>query len=176
MPRSRSRSPRRGYDRYSRDRRKRSRSPYQGGSNRRHRSRSPRRRQRSKSRTPPPRRPRSPFGRQYHGRKPEEEAHRVPANPANITLGGSLGVTGGKKKAKKKKLQNQQLLMANMSEDMTDEDKMMQQIMGFQGFDTTKNKKVEGNNVYAINKKVERKYRQYMNRKGGFNRPLEFMP
>lgn len=93
-----------------------------------------------------------------------------------MTLGGSLGVTGGKKKTKKKKAQNQQLLMAGMSEDMTDEDKMMQQIMGFQGFDTTKNKKVDGNNVYAINKKVERKYRQYMNRKGGFNRPLEFMP
>lgn len=91
-----------------------------------------------------------------------------------MTLGGSLGVTG-KKKQKKKKLQNTQLVMADMTE-MTDEDKMMQQIMGFQTFDSTKGKKVDGNNTYATNKKVERKYRQYMNRKGGFNRPLDFMP
>lgn len=91
-----------------------------------------------------------------------------------MTLGGSLGVTG-KKKAKKKKAQNTQLVMADMTE-MTDEDKMMHQIMGFQSFDTTKGKKVQGNDAFAVNKKVERKYRQYMNRKGGFNRPLEFMP
>ena len=47
--------------------------------------------------------------------------------------------------------------------------------MGFGGFNSTKNTKVEGNSDgYAkINK--PRKYRQYMNRKGGFNRPLDYI-
>jgi len=53
---------------------------------------------------------------------------------------------------------------------------MMQQIMGFSQFDSTNGKEVKGNDTYAINRKVQRKYRQYMNRKGGFNRPLDFMP
>lgn len=47
--------------------------------------------------------------------------------------------------------------------------------LGFAGFDSTKNKKVEGNvdGMVKINK--PRKYRQYMNRKGGFNRPLDYV-
>jgi len=46
-------------------------------------------------------------------------------------------------------------------------------VMGFAGFGSTKNQKVKGNvkMVAKINK--PRKYRQYMNRKGGFNRPLD---
>lgn len=51
----------------------------------------------------------------------------------------------------------------------------MQKLMGFESFDTTKNKKVADNvdGMAKINK--PRKYRQYMNRKGGFNRPLDFV-
>ena len=47
--------------------------------------------------------------------------------------------------------------------------------MGFGSFDTTKNKKVKGNDVGDVNILHKRKYRQYMNRKGGFNRPLDFV-
>jgi len=47
--------------------------------------------------------------------------------------------------------------------------------MGFSGFDTTKGKKVKGNDVGDVHVIVKRKYRQYMNRKGGFNRPLDFV-
>ena len=36
-------------------------------------------------------------------------------------------------------------------------------------------KKVDGNNVGAVHVIVKRKYRQYMNRKGGFNRPLDYV-
>jgi U4/U6.U5 tri-snRNP-associated protein 3 len=54
------------------------------------------------------------------------------------------------------------------------EDEMMRQ-MGFAGFDTTKNKKVEGNITGMAKVNKPRKYRQYMNRKGGFNRPLDFI-
>ncbi|KAK7215176.1 hypothetical protein V2G26_003179 [Clonostachys chloroleuca] len=48
----------------------------------------------------------------------------------------------------------------------------MKAMMGFGGFDTTKNKKVSGNDVGGLRKEKKSEYRQYMNRQGGFNRPL----
>lgn len=48
----------------------------------------------------------------------------------------------------------------------------MQAMMGFGGFGTTKNKKVAGNNAGGVSKEKKTEYRQYMNRQGGFNRPL----
>ena len=45
--------------------------------------------------------------------------------------------------------------------------------MGFGKFRTTKNTKVPGNDKnYAVSKVKKAEYRQYMNRVGGFNRPL----
>jgi len=40
-------------------------------------------------------------------------------------------------------------------------------------FDTTQGKQVEGANHHCAQVKTKRKYRQYMNRRGGFNRPLD---
>mmetsp|Transcript_42322 Transcript_42322/g.62807 ORF Transcript_42322/g.62807 Transcript_42322/m.62807 type:complete len:164 (-) Transcript_42322:420-911(-) len=59
-------------------------------------------------------------------------------------------------------------------------EQQMQALLGFSGgFDSTKEKKVEDNHTSAAKgvaqKHKARKYRQYMNRKGGFNRPLEKM-
>ncbi|EMR72527.1 putative u4 tri-snrnp-associated protein 3-like protein [Eutypa lata UCREL1] len=48
----------------------------------------------------------------------------------------------------------------------------MQAMMGFGGFGTTKGAHVAGNNVGAVRKEKKIEYRQYMNRVGGFNRPL----
>lgn len=48
----------------------------------------------------------------------------------------------------------------------------MQAMMGFGGFGTTKGQKIAGNNVGAVRKEKKTEYRQYMNRQGGFNRPL----
>lgn len=48
----------------------------------------------------------------------------------------------------------------------------MQAMMGFGGFGTTKGKKVVGNNAGGVRKEKTVEYRQYMNRQGGFNRPL----
>ncbi|KAG9243768.1 hypothetical protein BJ878DRAFT_535021 [Calycina marina] len=48
----------------------------------------------------------------------------------------------------------------------------IQAMMGFGGFGTTQNKKVPGNDVSAVRKEKKTEYRQYMNRVGGFNRPL----
>ncbi|KAI9656366.1 MAG: hypothetical protein M1831_004618 [Alyxoria varia] len=59
---------------------------------------------------------------------------------------------------------------------MTDEDreiKAMRKVMGFNNFRSTKNTKVPGNDkLYAVRKESKTEYRQYMNRQGGFNRPL----
>jgi len=51
----------------------------------------------------------------------------------------------------------------------------MMKLMGFSGFDTTKGKHVPGADTSAVNIVQKRKYRQYMNRRGGFNRPLDFV-
>lgn len=51
----------------------------------------------------------------------------------------------------------------------------MQAMMGFGSFGSTKGKKVAGNNVGAVRKEKKTEYRQYMNRVGGFNRPLDSM-
>lgn len=47
----------------------------------------------------------------------------------------------------------------------------MKRIMGFSGFDTTTGKK--HGDVGQVYKQKKTKYRQYMNRPGGFNRPLD---
>jgi len=53
-----------------------------------------------------------------------------------------------------------------------DVEAQMQAMMGFGGFGTTKQKKVQGNAAYAVSKSKSAQYRQYMNRPGGFNRAL----
>lgn len=63
---------------------------------------------------------------------------------------------------------------ADLEGKSADEQEMMK-MMGFCTFDTTKGKKVEGNDVGGVHVILKRKYRQYMNRKGGFNRPLDFV-
>ena len=62
-----------------------------------------------------------------------------------------------------------------------DEEEQMRMLLGFSGgFGSTSGKAVEDNQKSAAkgaaNKTKARKYRQYMNRKGGFNRPLDKMP
>lgn len=58
-----------------------------------------------------------------------------------------------------------------INEDDDEETKMMK-MMGFGGFETTKNKHVPGTDVSGANVKKPLKYRQYMNRRGGFNRQV----
>jgi U4/U6.U5 tri-snRNP-associated protein 3 len=59
--------------------------------------------------------------------------------------------------------------------DLTEE-QIMQRMMGFGGFDSTKGKQIQENQKSAargaVKKNEQRTYRQYMNRRGGFNRPL----
>lgn len=60
-------------------------------------------------------------------------------------------------------------------EGKTEEEREIMRLMGFCSFDTTKGKKVDSNDVGEVHVILKRKYRQYMNRKGGFNRPLDFV-
>ncbi|KAF1923813.1 uncharacterized protein M421DRAFT_425511 [Didymella exigua CBS 183.55] len=58
-------------------------------------------------------------------------------------------------------------------EDMDDETWAVMQTMGFGGFKSTKNTKVPGNaGNYGVRRDKTMEARQYMNRQGGFNRPL----
>lgn len=65
--------------------------------------------------------------------------------------------------------------MANgdaMQLDAGDDDGYLKRMMGFTAFKSTHNTKVPGNQIYGVRKEKKTEYRQYMNRVGGFNRPL----
>jgi len=57
------------------------------------------------------------------------------------------------------------------SELLEEDDPPLAQLMGFSKFSSTKGKKHEDYGTFEMRKK--QKYRQYMNRAGGFNRPLD---
>ena len=66
------------------------------------------------------------------------------------------------------------ILDASLLEGKTNEEIEMMKMLGFASFDTTKGKHVDGScNAGGANIQEKRRYRQYMNRKGGFNRPLD---
>ncbi|KAL1998034.1 hypothetical protein VTN02DRAFT_150 [Thermoascus thermophilus] len=60
----------------------------------------------------------------------------------------------------------------DVGEDPEDIEALMRKTMGFTRFRSTQNTKVPGNNIYGVRKEKKTQYRQYMNRPGGFNRPL----
>ncbi|XP_078095435.1 U4/U6.U5 small nuclear ribonucleoprotein 27 kDa protein isoform X1 [Mustelus asterias] len=146
MGRSRSRSPRRER------RRSRSTSRERERARRRERSRSrerDRERRRSRSRSPHRRRSRSPRRHKSNSISPSRQ--------------------------KDQESKEHEISEADM-EGKTEEEIELLKVMGFDAFDTTKGKKLDGSvNAYAVNVQQKRKYRQYMNRKGGFNRPLDFI-
>eukprot|EP00040_Diaphanoeca_grandis_P022683 m.122428 g.122428 ORF g.122428 m.122428 type:complete len:200 (-) comp28919_c1_seq1:85-684(-) len=157
--RGRDRDRERGRDRdrdRDRDRRRKSsRSP-----KRRSRSRSPTRRKRSKSRS------RSPARGGYR-----EKTRGDDDDVMEPTLDGLDKVLADAKKASVDP--SGDAAEGDGELDDAAEALMMQQMMGFSALDTTKGKHVEGNcDPTLLANKKRRRYRQYMNRKGGFNRPL----
>lgn len=73
------------------------------------------------------------------------------------------------------KLPPQQAIDPTESLDDADDggEAIMKRVMGFADFKTTKNTKVPGNDrAHGLRKDKQTNYRQYMNRVGGFNRPL----
>lgn len=58
--------------------------------------------------------------------------------------------------------------------ELEEDEALMAKMMGFATFNTTKGKHVQGScNASAVKIRKPKKYRQYMNRRGGFNRPLD---
>ncbi|KAI9762845.1 MAG: hypothetical protein M4579_000198 [Chaenotheca gracillima] len=115
------------------------------------RSRSPRR-ERARSRTPP---------RKAPGNRKDEPMKSVePTTDTPPAFPDSMEVTSGRD--------------GDAGEEEEDDgiDPEMKAMMGFGGFGTTKQKKIAGNDTYAVRKEKKTEYRQYMNRLGGFNRPL----
>jgi U4/U6.U5 tri-snRNP-associated protein 3 len=52
------------------------------------------------------------------------------------------------------------------------EQEAMMKMMGFGSFESTQGEKVRGNEEGTVKVKSTRQVRQFMNRRGGFNRPL----
>ena len=176
MPRSRSRSPGRrggggGGDRghrrsrsRSRERRRRhrSRSPNgdRGGGSSRHHNRSKHSRSRSRSPT------------SSHRRRDRSKSPDIFNKPSRVGRGvGEPEVTTGATNPDMLSPEMQIPVDGEVTQDAID----MIQLMGFSGFDSSKGKTHSDGAVKAhgASIQVKRKYRQYMNRRGGFNRPLD---
>lgn len=129
----------------------------------RDRDRDVRRRQRSRSRSMDRRR-RSPERRRSHSPR-RRRSRSVSPGPSTSFM----------PKSKQKHLSERPIITPADLEGKTPEEQEMLKVMGFCGFDSTKGKKVEDNVRGDVHVVLKRKYRQYMNRKGGFNRPLDFV-
>lgn len=154
----------------------------------RSRSRSPDRRRRH-SRSPDPRRPsrsQSPHRNQRHRkyssspekhlrRKRQREESVDVSTEKKISSGGGRDVVAKKKternksKSERVEVVEEELIGAKVD---IDEVEMMKKMGIPVGFDSTKGKPVEGADVSGIRTVTKRQPRQYMNRRGGFNRPL----
>jgi U4/U6.U5 tri-snRNP-associated protein 3 len=161
-------------------------------SDRRNRSRSPRR-ERGGRRDNPRHRSRSPLrgdgrdkdgAREQRGRgrgdrdrdqdRDRRDAPRGPrggASPPREPRGGPVKAPPVVKKEETPDVEMKD--DAQKPEDMDDETWEMKKMMGFAGFKSTKNQKVPGNDKnFGVRKDKQMEARQYMNRQGGFNRPL----
>lgn len=137
--------------------RSRSRSPKRDTGDRIERERSPQR----------PRAPRGPRG-------PRDT--RRPPSPSDTEMRESARDRGPT--SQKSNLNGQARPRQPSPVDPNEDPEMtaMRRTMGFSVFRTTKNTKVPGNDKnYGVSKPVKTEYRQYMNRVGGFNRPLDEM-
>ncbi|EEA05684.1 uncharacterized protein CMU_026920 [Cryptosporidium muris RN66] len=79
-----------------------------------------------------------------------------------------------KHKEKIQKLENKSIIHNNHQDTHNElsESELIKQIIGIKDFDTSKNKDHANSDLSGVNVKSKRKYRQYMNRLGGFNRSL----
>ncbi|TID20003.1 hypothetical protein E2P81_ATG07303 [Venturia nashicola] len=130
------------------------------------RSRSPRRDNTRDTRTrSPPRRPRRGNDRE------DDRQLRNPTKPELARPAASSTRPPIQTEVKKEPAPEKMEIVKEEDEDSDEAE--MRVIMGFGKFKSTKNTKVPGNDQnYAVRKEKKTEYRQYMNRTGGFNRPL----
>ena len=149
------------------------------------RSRSPRKDHtstRTRTRTPPrpskPPRSRSPPSKPSADRAPptgpRTSTRTAPSKPPLPTTDSTpklaTKTNGVASSSEPSKTQDKDAM--EVDEDSDPEIAEMRKAMGFTGFKSTKNTKVKGNDVSGVRKEKKTEYRQYMNRVGGFNRPL----
>ncbi|KAL0262716.1 hypothetical protein SLS55_001687 [Diplodia seriata] len=88
---------------------------------------------------------------------------------AGVSIAG--GLTNGEKDGDGN--ENAMDVDGGAAEEADPETREMERMMGFSSFSSTHNTKVPGNDLnYGVRKEKKTEYRQYMNRVGGFNRPL----
>jgi U4/U6.U5 tri-snRNP-associated protein 3 len=133
------------------------------------RSPSPRRDRGSARQRSPPRGPR--VERDSGTRERNRSRDRGAARPARTN---GAAPTAGPRARTNGSSTTRDVSMGNGAvDDDEDEEVAMERLMGFGAFKTTKNTKVPGNSKnYGVRKEKKTEYRQYMNRQGGFNRPL----
>ncbi|XP_026100904.1 U4/U6.U5 small nuclear ribonucleoprotein 27 kDa protein isoform X1 [Carassius auratus] len=116
--------------------------------------------------------------RRSHSRSPHRRRSRSPRRHRSSSLSPLRQKDrrdDDRKEVKDKPAKVHQISAEDM-QGKTEEEIEMMKLMGFGAFDSTKGKKKEGSDAaFAFNVSQKRKYRQYMNRKGGFNRPLDFI-
>jgi len=157
MPRSRSRSPR---DRYGSNR-------YRGGGTS---SNGRRRNSRSRSRSPRERSDRT--HRDRYQQRPERSNKRYSRSRSRTRSPSPKAF--GNKIVDKRLEPTKRIFDPSELQGKTEDEIEMLKTMGFASFDTTKGKHTDGaTNAHGTNIQQKRRYRQYMNRKGGFNRPLD---
>ncbi|KAG9229138.1 hypothetical protein BJ875DRAFT_208436 [Amylocarpus encephaloides] len=155
--------------------------PKERSRERRHsRSRSPRRQRARDERRDAERELRREDREQSKSLKPEGEYMK--SRTATPPVSFKVGTTGaqdhdrmeieGSRKGKDKSVE--ETFEDDDDEIVIEDDGMaaMQAMMGIGGFGTTHQKQVAGNDISAVRKEKKTEYRQYMNRVGGFNRPL----
>lgn len=185
MVRHKSRSRSRSRDRKHRDRersrsRERKKDKEKEKDRRRHgKSSSVSKRSRSRSRSP-----RASSSRKDKSRRDRDHRSSASSSPSpdrfgssSLTLGNLKSKSGAAKKSSTlgdTDTKTPIILDPKELEGKSVEEIEMLKLMGFSNFDSTKGKHVDGAcNAFAINIQQKRKYRQYMNRKGGFNKPLD---
>lgn len=180
MPRNRSRSGSRDRDRdRDRERKRDKERDRERDRDNKHRDRKDRDRHRHRTKSRSRSRSRSKSPRHRSDKRSASPVHRSKRerlrSPSPHDSYLTLGNVKPKLHATVAPVKEPIILDPNALEGKTEEEIEMLKVMGFAGFDSTKGKHIEDGkaNAFAVNVQQKRKYRQYMNRKGGFNRPLD---
>ncbi|CAJ1957176.1 unnamed protein product [Cylindrotheca closterium] len=142
-----------------------------------YRSRKRRQEREGRESAPPPKAPKQKFANEREERMAKL---RQELKEEDMELAAALDENIRRKEEEAKPKPQETIIEVHEEElEGLDEEDQMRMLMGIQGFGTTKGKEVKDNKNSAAKgvaaKNKARKYRQYMNRKNGFNRPLEKM-
>lgn len=102
-------------------------------------------------------------GKEKRGRRSRSRSNRKAGGARARSMSSSISKSSEDEEEMKEFL---------LSTDMP-EDQMLVKMMGFSAFDSTQGKDHSASDLSDVKRATKRQYRQYMNRRGGFNRPLD---